>query len=283
VRASKTFPVLGALAIVIALGACSSSSKSSSSTTTSIQSSATDATSAPNGSQARALRVLVTNDDGVSAPGIDALVQALRAVPATTVTVVAPATNQSGSGSKTTGGTLTATDAKTASGYPAKAVKGYPADTIVWAIDQHGVADKPDVVFSGINYGQNIGKLIKISGTVGAARAAAQRGIPAVAFSAGFGANVDYKDAAKQAVTWLTQHRTDLLAGSSSPSVTNINVPSCPSGTPHPVVIVPVANASENPLATVDCTTTSTSKPTSDVNGFVNGYIVETDNLPNAA
>ncbi len=227
--------------------------------------------------------MLVTNDDGFNAPGIDALVQALRALPATTVTVVAPATNQSGTASKTTSGTLTAVDAKTASGYPAKAVKGYPADTIVWAVDQHGVAEKPDVVLSGVNNGQNIGKLVDLSGTVGAARAAAQRGIPAVALSAGFGSPPDFGDGAKSAVTWLDQHRAALLAGSLSPSVTNINVPTCPSGTPHPVVVVPVAGPNENPTAPVDCKTPLPSPPTSDVNGFVHGYIVETDNLPNPA
>ena len=53
------------------------------------------------------ITVLVTNDDGVSAPGIDALVQALRTSKNTKVVVVAPATNQSGTGGKTTPGTLT--------------------------------------------------------------------------------------------------------------------------------------------------------------------------------
>jgi 5'-nucleotidase len=65
------------------------------------------------------LRVLVTNDDGYAAPGIDAVVQALRALPRTSVVVVAPATNESGIGGKTTPGTITASAARTASGYPA--------------------------------------------------------------------------------------------------------------------------------------------------------------------
>ena len=47
---------------------------------------------------------MVTNDDGVTAPGIDAVVQGLRTLPHTEVTVVAPATNQSGTGGKTTTG-----------------------------------------------------------------------------------------------------------------------------------------------------------------------------------
>jgi 5'-nucleotidase len=230
----------------------------------------------------RPLRVLVTNDDGVGAPGIDALVQALRKLPNTTVTVVAPLTNQSGSGGKTTTGTPPAvTNAKTASGYPAKAVAGYPADTIVWAIDRHGLAKRPDVVLSGVNFGQNIGFLIDLSGTVGAARAAAQRGIPALAVSAGFAKSPKlpaFALAASQAVAWLNKHRAALLAGTKA-TVTNLNVPTCPAGKPRPLVLVKVAGKSENPGATVNCLGTAP-KPTTDVGGFVHGYIVETDNLP---
>ena len=91
--------------------------------------------------------------------------------PATEVTVVAPATNQSGTGGQTTPGPLTVTDATTASGYPAKAVAGFPADTVIWALDQGGVTQKPDLVVSGINFGQNLGPAVAISGTVGAAEA----------------------------------------------------------------------------------------------------------------
>src|SRR5262249_28623296 len=149
------------------------------------------------------------------APGIDALVQALRKLPNTTVIVVAPLKNQSGTGGKTTKGKFPAvTNAKTASGYPAKAVAGYPADTIVWAIDKHGLPKPRDGVLSGATLGQNIGKtVVDVSGTVGAARAAALRGIPALAVSAGFGnpiTNAAYGLAAKQAVAWLTKNRAAL-------------------------------------------------------------------------
>jgi 5'/3'-nucleotidase SurE len=70
------------------------------------------------------LSILVTNDDGVTAPGINATVQALAALPHTKVIVVAPLTNQSGTGAKVTNGALTATSAMTAGGYPAKAGLG---------------------------------------------------------------------------------------------------------------------------------------------------------------
>src|SRR4051794_1622826 len=154
-------------------GACSSSKPDAGSAAT------TTATTVAAGP----LQILVTNDDGYGAKGIDAVVQALQALPDTEVTVVAPLANQSGVGGKTTPGPLTATDVQTLSGHPAKAVDGTPADAIIWAIDQHGIDFTPDLVVSGLNFGQNVGSAVDISGTVGAARAAAARGIPALAAS----------------------------------------------------------------------------------------------------
>jgi len=258
---------LAALTALFLAAACGSAGVASSATTS------TPAATAP-------LRILVTNDDGVGAPGIDVLVQALRKVANTKVIVVAPLKNQSGSGGKTTKGKLKVTNAKTASGYAAKAVAGYPADTIVWAIDQKGVTPRPDVVFSGINFGQNISQpFIDISGTVGAARAATTRGIPSLAVSAGFvkapGVPA-YATAAKQAVKWLATHRATLH--SAKPSVTNLNVPTCPSGTPHAVAIVKVDPSGSHAGDPVDCVT-AFPKPTTDVTGFLHGYMVQTNNL----
>ncbi|HEX7499692.1 MAG TPA: 5'/3'-nucleotidase SurE, partial [Polyangia bacterium] len=127
------------------------------------------------------MRVLVTNDDGYSAAGIDALAEALWARPDIAVIVVAPSTNESGTGGDTTDGIVNATDALTGSGRPAKAVNGYPADCLKWAVDKQGVSERPDLVISGINLGENVGPSVDTSGTVGAARAAAARKIPALA------------------------------------------------------------------------------------------------------
>ena len=180
-----------------------------------------------------ALTVLVTNDDGVAAPGIDALVQALRAVKSTKVVVVAPATNQSGSAEKTTPGTLPTAPATTASGYTATAVTGYPADSVTAALDQLGV--KPNVVFSGSNLGENLGTFTEVSGTVGAAKMAAQRGIPALAVSQGVaavGSEPQFASSAKLAVAWLKSHRAALLKKPkvAPASVEVLNVPNCPAG-----------------------------------------------------
>ena len=259
----------------IALGACSSSSSKQGSATTTTPTTTAAAAATP-------LRVLVTNDDGVHAPGIDALVQALRALPQLTITVVAPAVNQSGTGGKTTNGTLTTASTTTASGYPATAVRGYPADTIRWAIDDHGVAQRPDVVLSGVNNGQNIGTFIKVSGTVGAAHAAAARGIPALAVSAGLGAPTNFAAGAHQAILWLDAHRA---AAGRAQSSRHGHEPQCAHVCARfdaPARGRPRRAARRQRGAPVNCVTPAP-KPVNDVDGFVHGYIVETDDLPASA
>lgn len=146
------------------------------------------------------LRVLVSNDDGVKAPGIDALVKGLRKLPQVKVTVVAPAENQSGSGGKTTAGTLKATKTTTKSGYPAVAVRGYPADSVNYALAKVVKKFQVDLVIAGINRGVNLGPLLDLSGTVGAARAAARKGLPALATSQGTLTATSYVDGVARTV-----------------------------------------------------------------------------------
>jgi 5'-nucleotidase len=223
------------------------------------------------------LTILVTNDDGVTAPGINATVHALSVLPHTKVTVVAPLTNQSGTGAKVTAGTLTATDATTASGYPAKAVAGYPADTIIWAIDDHGIAQRPDLVVSGINFGENIGPLASLSGTVGAAQTAIARGIPALAVSQGVdnGQPPNFSQGAKYLVAWVQAHRKALLAakkGTASSVNGNLNVPTCATGHIRgPVNVKLGTTLTGYTVGTVNCAGTVT-KPSTDVAAFVDGF-----------
>jgi 5'-nucleotidase len=223
------------------------------------------------------LAILVTNDDGVGAPGINATVTALSALPDTKVTVVAPLTNQSGTGAKVTAGALTVTNATTASGYPAKAVAGYPADTIIWAIDDHGVTKRPDLVVSGINFGENIGPLAGVSGTVGAAETALARGIPALAVSQGVdnGQSPNFSQGAKYLVAWVQAHRKVLLSGKKKAfhnANGNLNVPTCVGGHIRGPVNVAVApSLTGYTIATVNCSSTAT-KPSTDVQAFVEGF-----------
>jgi 5'-nucleotidase len=126
-------------------------------------------------------RILITNDDGVRAPGILAVAQALQRV--AEVTVVAPATNQSGKGHSITIDEPIYVDAVTLPGdIPATSVAGTPATSVKVALGAI-LKQKPDLVVSGINRGWNIGSVSYVSGTVGAAREAALAGIPAIASS----------------------------------------------------------------------------------------------------
>ena len=259
----------GVAVALLVLAGCGSSGTKSSSTTAAPGGGATETTVSPT------LKVLVTNDDGYDAAGIDAVVEGLRALPDTEVTVVAPLTNQSGTGGKTTDGPLTVTDVTTKSGYPAKAVAGYPADTIIWAIDQHGISFTPDLVVSGINFGQNIGPAVDLSGTVGAARAAAARTIPALASSQGIGDPMAYPTGVTQVLAWVSEHRAALLDGSAVTDklLENINIPTCPTGSNRGVVDVPIAKElAGRDMLKVDCQSTATD-PVDDVAGLTEGFV----------
>ncbi len=125
--------------------------------------------------------ILVTNDDGVTAPGILALATAMRQLG--DVQVIAPATNQSASGhKKTLFQDMPVSNVIMADGESALAVGGSPADGI--ALAALGLAQwPPRIVVSGINRGGNMGQDITYSGTVTAALEATIHGVPAVAVS----------------------------------------------------------------------------------------------------
>ena len=237
----------------------------------------TPAVGAPDAPKAPTLRVLVTNDDGVAAPGIDALVQGLRKLDRVQVTVVAPADNKSGTSDMTTPGTLSTTQTTTASGYPAIAVQGFPADTVNFALDG-GIPTKPQLVASGINAGANLGPVTSVSGTVGAARTAVRRGVPAVAISQGTteGVQPDYPAGVRQAVTWVKEHRKALTKKNPKPptEVANINVPTCPTGKVRGPIDVPSATGGD--ITQVPNCASTLKNPPDDVVAFVNGYAPET-------
>jgi 5'-nucleotidase len=174
------------------------------------------------------LQIVVTNDDGYRAPGIAAISSALAALPNVHVTVVAPAKDQSGTGSSTTKGKLKVTKGKTLNGLPAYAVHGYPADTIRAALDQLNL--HPDLVVSGSNAGQNLGPAADLSGTIGAARAAVARGIPALAVSSGLGDPIRFQAAVPFVLRWVKDNRAALLAHRDKVHVLSFNVPSCSKG-----------------------------------------------------
>jgi 5'-nucleotidase len=144
---------------------------------------------APAGAQLRQpppYRILVTNDDGVRAPGIAAIAQILQAIG--TPVIVAPADNQTGKGhSIITTEPAFREDLTLANGLRAIGLTATPASTVNIAI-RNIVMPRPDLVVSGINRGYNLGFSGYLSGTVGAAREAAMHGIPAIAASLAEGA-----------------------------------------------------------------------------------------------
>lgn len=252
---------------VLLLAACGDDDDGQDAASTTTTAEATSTTAAGD----EVLDILVTNDDGYAAPGIDAVVEALRKMDDVTVTVVAPAGNQSGSGDKTTPGELAVADVETASGYDATSVAGFPGDTVIVALDELGL--EPDLVVSGTNIGQNIGPFSELSGTVGAVKTAARRGIPGLAASTGTGDAPDFAESAEHVVEWVEEHRGELLAGNVEPFVESINTPSCP-GEDRGVVEVPLATAFEERDAfAVDCASTKAGDAlVDDVDAFLNGY-----------
>jgi 5'-nucleotidase len=126
-------------------------------------------------------RILISNDDGVRAPGLAAVAQILQAIG--NVIVVAPSQNQSASGhSLTTRAPIVREDLTLPNGLKAIGLAATPATTVKVAL-KNIIKPAPDLVVSGINQGYNLGLAAYISGTVGAAREAAMHGIPAIAAS----------------------------------------------------------------------------------------------------
>jgi len=175
------------------------------------------------------MHILVTNDDGVHAPGLLALAQAVRKI-ADKVTILAPDHNWSASGHvKTLHRPLRVKETVLEDGSKAWASDGAPSDCV--ALAQLGfIPEKIDMVVSGINPNANIGHDVTYSGTVTAAMEAAIWGIPGVAVSLDRPENhsgaIDFQaaaEAARRIVSWLEEH-PDLPED----TILNVNVPYMP-------------------------------------------------------
>ena len=125
------------------------------------------------------LRILITNDDSINANGIKALERIANFI-TPDVWVVAPEIGQSGKGLSVTFESALRVKALSPRKYT---VSGTPADCVYVALGDILKDKKPDLVLSGINHGFNVADFIAISGTVGAAFAAASQGIKAIAVS----------------------------------------------------------------------------------------------------
>jgi 5'-nucleotidase len=171
---------------------------------------------------------LVTNDDGVFAPGLLALVQAIRAIPGNEVSVLAPDHNWSACGHvKTLTRPLRVREVKLADGSMALSCDGAPSDCVAIAI--MGAIEKPiDVVVSGINPNANVGLDVTYSGTVTAAMEASINGKPGYAVSLDapehHDGELNFAPAAKAAVDVIQGLLADKTEANRQP-IWNINLP----------------------------------------------------------
>jgi 5'-nucleotidase len=173
--------------------------------------------------------IVLTNDDGVDAPGLEALRVATGALAG--VRVMAPLGPQSGcSHVVTTHRPIAIVDRDDG----VWAVDGTPADCVRLALNRHGT--EVAWVLSGINAGGNLGADLHHSGTVAAVREAALHGIPGVAIShyIARGRTVDWE----QATRWTARLLVDLMARPpEAGTFWNVNLPHPEPGSPDPPVV----------------------------------------------
>jgi 5'/3'-nucleotidase len=169
----------------------------------------------------RPYRILMTNDDGVRAPALPVLAQALKRLGE--VIVIAPSKDQSGiSQALTSAPPILREDIALTGGLAAIGLSATPATTIQIAI-KNIVRPRPDLVVSGINPAYNLGASAYLSGTVGAARQAVIEGVPAVATSMATSAVArDLASAAQQVAVVVRQVRDH---GLPPKTFLNVNIP----------------------------------------------------------
>jgi len=179
------------------------------------------------------MKVLLTNDDGIGAAGLQAARRALRGLDGVEAHVIAPDSNRSATArSITTRSPLTVQEIEFDDGSSGFATDGTPVDCVRFA-DLGLLGERPDLIVSGINHGANLGDDITYSGTVAAAFEGIVLGVPAIAVSQQsgkremgfrFGRDFDFSVAAG-----FLAEIVGLLTSEPMPQGTLINV-NCPAG-----------------------------------------------------
>jgi 5'-nucleotidase len=183
----------------------------------------------------RKMHILLTNDDGINAPGLAAIYTELTKLG--DVTVVAPAVSKSGaSHSITYNRPLVCEKIDVKGQFCGYSIEGSPADCVKLAVMQF--CEHPiDLLVAGINNGANAGINIYYSGTVAAAMEGALLGIPSVAMSLAAEDNMDYASAAGYCMRILNE-----LMPIKPGVVVNINIPLLSNGKPRGIKVVGQSN-----------------------------------------
>lgn len=167
---------------------------------------------------AKPLRILLSNDDGVHAQGIHALAEELRSI--AEIIIVAPDRNRSGASNSLTLEQPLRVNEIAPNTF---SVQGTPTDCVHFALNELMKDALPDLVLSGINHGANLGDDVLYSGTVAAAMEGHFLGVQSIAFS--LVGNQHFDSAAKVARQLVEQH---LLNPIPTNRLLNVNVPDCP-------------------------------------------------------
>jgi 5'-nucleotidase len=187
------------------------------------------------------MQILVTNDDGIYAPGLAALEREMRSLG--DVCLVAPSTEQSGVGHSITYLTpLIVKEVFDGERHRGWAVEGSPADCVKLGVFEF-CPRRPDLVVSGINYGLNAGINVLYSGTVAAAIEGAFFGITSFALSLQYEDHPHFDEAARIAGEVI---RAILAAKGPEPQLFNINIPTAALFSRPRVKIVPMDVAPYN-------------------------------------
>jgi 5'-nucleotidase len=174
------------------------------------------------------MKILITNDDGIDAPGLTALYDiALGLTNAENILTVAPGTEQSGVGHAITYMGPVTLEKRAPRRW---AAHGTPADCVIIGINEGD--HRPDLVLSGVNRGNNAGQNTLYSGTVGATIEAAMNGIPGIALSQFYGPKLDGQDTFDAARMHGLKTVKDILdrglwSNGSAPVHYNVNFPPC--------------------------------------------------------
>ncbi|HRW58688.1 MAG TPA: 5'/3'-nucleotidase SurE [Chlamydiales bacterium] len=167
-------------------------------------------------------KILIINDDGIDAPGIYALYEAVKDYADTTI--VAPSTERSGSGSSITVTNPLLLHKHLWGDKEVYSVTGTPADCV--KIAMHTVCEKPDLILSGINPGSNAGRSIFYSGTLGGIVEGANKEIPGIAFSQHDFLQKDFSKAQKYILPIVKYFQGNIPKG----TIINISFPSLKEG-----------------------------------------------------
>ena len=172
------------------------------------------------------MRILITNDDGIHAPGLSVLERIAREI-GDEVIVVAPETDQSGVAHSLSLNDPLRLREVSEGRY---AVKGTPTDCVIMGVRTILRDRRPDLVLSGVNRGQNVAEDVTYSGTIAAAMEGTLMGIPSVALSQAYGSATGRKSlhwdcAERHAAATL---RRVLDAGVPPGILVNVNFPDCP-------------------------------------------------------